>query len=531
MPWPPITMATQHPDNAGTPWWCQDPFIPTQDEIDELLLLFQTLPIDEYMWDWEGKYVDEAVGEKLFGRAAAFFREHPLGEDFYLTYRIPAFWNDGRMHRMARAFMNILSLADFARDIQLVRPPVTEMFLPLVTSAMQPLAVRKAFREVASYHRVVFHVDERRGEELLRHVEVTPLIEDVDSLFTIDAIVKPYWEALLSERPEMRERGQRVFLARSDPALNSGLVPAVLAVKVALNLCHEVGESLQLPVFPILGTGSLPFRGSVNPSYVETFLAQYAGTRTYSIQSAFRYDYPLEDVRTALMRIRTEAPEREVVRIGPQERRRLRSLADLFEGVWKPTIEALAPLINYIAEYVPARRERLLHIGLFGYSRGVGSVKLPRAIPFTAALYSIGVPPEIIGMGRGLRGVRFREELSLLDSYYPALREDLKHAGKYLNRENLSILAREGWPAGRSLGEGRSHAGTSVPASIFQGVQEDVALIEEILGVTLSPEKSHHLIHRNLTSTIYQWLRSSTTDPAILQRDIVEAGKIRRSLG
>ena len=39
-----------------------------------------------------------------------------------------------------------------------------------------------------------------------------------------------------------------------------------------------------------------------------------------------------------------------------------------------------------------------MHIGLFGYSREIGSVRLPRAINFTAALYSVGIPPEILGL-------------------------------------------------------------------------------------------------------------------------------------
>ena len=43
-----------------------------------------------------------------------------------------------------------------------------------------------------------------------------------------------------------------------------------------------------------------------------------------------------------------------------------------------------------------------MHVGLFGYGRslgGVGGVTLPRAIGFTASLYSIGVPPELLGLG------------------------------------------------------------------------------------------------------------------------------------
>ncbi|MBI3619325.1 phosphoenolpyruvate carboxylase [Candidatus Peregrinibacteria bacterium] len=182
MPWPPVTMATQHPDNACAPWWREDAFIPTQDEITELLTLFRQLPIDEYMWDWEGKFVDEAVGEKLFSRAREFFEAHPLGRDVHLTYRIPA-WEDGKTHRMARAFMSILSLADLAREIGMNDAPVTEMFLPLTTNGEQPLAVLRAFRETAEYHRAIFHGSRQEEGDLARMIRVTPLVEDVDSLF------------------------------------------------------------------------------------------------------------------------------------------------------------------------------------------------------------------------------------------------------------------------------------------------------------------------------------------------------------
>ncbi|OIO53484.1 phosphoenolpyruvate carboxylase [Candidatus Peregrinibacteria bacterium CG1_02_54_53] len=509
MVWPPVTMATQHPDNASVPWWRQDAFIPTQDEIDELLLLFQELPIDEYMWDWEGKYVDEAVGEKLFSRAQEFFHKKPLGEEVHLTYRIPA-WDSGRTHRAARAFMNILSLGDLAKEIGLPRPPVTEMFLPLTTSAEQPIEALRAFRETADEHRSVFHQKREDEHHLYDRTFVTPLVEDIDSLFGIEKILAPYWQQLISEGKNLRERGQRIFLARSDPAMNSGLVPAVLAVRAALSAADTLAERMGFAVHPILGTGSLPFRGSVNPTYTKTFLDQYAGTRTYSIQSAFRYDYRLEDVRRALTEIRDEAPRRSVQRISSADLQKLRELADLFVTCWKPAIEAMAPLINQVARFIPPRRERLLHIGLFGYSRGIGAVKLPRAIGFTCAFYSLGVPPELIATGRGLKAAKEKNLLPLLERHYPALRADLQHAGKFLNRENLDLLARD--------------------SEAFREVKTDVTAIEEILGVTLGPEKPHHIIHRNITSTIFQRLHGAP-DPEAIERDIVEAGTIRCSLG
>ena len=65
------------------------------------------------------------------------------------------------------------------------------------------------------------------GEFYPKSIRVIPLIEDVEHLFHCDSIVEEY----------VRDRdlpGQRVFLARSDPALNYGIVAAELALKVAL---------------------------------------------------------------------------------------------------------------------------------------------------------------------------------------------------------------------------------------------------------------------------------------------------------
>ena len=58
----------------------------------------------------------------------------------------------------------------------------------------------------------------------------------------------------------------------------------------------------------------------------------------------------------------------------------------------------MAPTVNRVAEYVPRRRDRKLHVGLFGYSREVGEIELPRAITYTAALYSVGFPPTLMGL-------------------------------------------------------------------------------------------------------------------------------------
>ena len=94
-------------------------------------------------------------------------------------------------------------------------------------------------------------------------------------------------------------------------------------------------------------------------------------------------------------------------------------------------IEVMAPFINAVAAYVPARRARKLHIGLFGYSRCVAGVCLPRAISFATALYSVGIPPEFIGM-KALNQLN-EQEWKTLNKHYLKMQYDLKVVGEYVS--------------------------------------------------------------------------------------------------
>ena len=164
-------------------------------------------------------------------------------------------------------------------------------------------------------------------------------------------------------------------------------------------------------------------------------------------------------------------------------------------------------MINKMAKSVPSRRERVQHIGLLGYSRGVGEVSLPRAIKFTAACYSMGIPPEFIGTGRGLKDIKEKGMMGMLDKHFTTLKWELQHAGKFINKENLQWFAQKyDWA---------------------RKIQQDIELCEEILGIQTGPQKDHHFLHRNLTSNIIvkQGLGMEFED------DLVEAAVMRKSLG
>ena len=75
----PATMATQHPDNAFPSTFTGRRFIAAQEEIDEAFRCFSELGVQEFMWDWEGKFVDEAVIDRLFTQYHDYFKKHQIG--------------------------------------------------------------------------------------------------------------------------------------------------------------------------------------------------------------------------------------------------------------------------------------------------------------------------------------------------------------------------------------------------------------------------------------------------------------------
>lgn len=493
-------MATQHPDNAGTPFWHDNPFIGDQNEVDELFHNLSTLGNDEYMWDWEGKFADEAMIEKLVSKYFDFFSDKQIGKDVFVTLRIPNIWEE-KSFKLSRAYMSILSAAEFTNSLNLQAPPVFELILPMTKQADQLIYIQETFQKTSNFKQSVFG-DSELGEGF---VHIVPIFESFEDLTGSKELLEEYLEkfqAIFKFKPDHL----RVFIARSDPALNAGFVPAGIACKIALRnfalLEHETG----IAISPIIGCGSLPFRGGLTPENIDEILDLYAGARTLTIQSAFRYDYPLEIVQSAIEKIQKLLPEQSAMDFSDEEITELVKISDLFREAYCETVEKLAPLINEFASFIPKRRARVQHIGLFGYSRGVGQAQLPRAISFTGALYSMGLPPEFIGTGRAL-GKLSQQQLTLLEKSFPTLRNWLMKSGRMLNLENIKTLSHE--------------------APCLLDVLQDIENVQKILSMDLQPKNVNELLHRNLTSNIL--LKKNAGLPFDL--DIVEAAKLRKSIG
>ncbi|MDA8059065.1 MAG: phosphoenolpyruvate carboxylase [Leptospirillum sp.] len=503
----PTTMATQHPDNASAPYWKSngEAFISTLDELEECFRSYTDIGCQEYMWDWEGKYVDEGVVDKLFSSYHEYFQKYQLGKDVFLTFRLPNIWYE-KGYRIARAYIGILTFADLARDLGLNSPPVFEVILPMTDEAQKMLHLKTTFQKIARLKNQVFDEVPLEQETDSSYLQVIPLIEGVPQLTASHNILMEYariHEQAYGEKPPYI----RPFIARSDPALNAGFIPATIAAKVALSEYYKFGKESGIGIYPIMGVGSLPFRGGLSPNTVPQFAEEYAGVRTVTLQSAFRYDYPLEKVREAVHLLNRTLPFTTPLSYSEKEIREGERLATIFSEIYQKTVEEIADTINLVSEHIPSRRERRLHIGLFGYSRGIGQKRLPRAIGFTAALYSLGIPPELISLGRGIQQALSEGLEESLSTFCRSLKEDVRQAGFYLNRENLRFLSSDN------------------PA--WEMISKDISIAESFFRMELGPVTIEHYLHRNIVSSIYFLLQENKNIAPYLQ----DAAILRKSLG
>jgi phosphoenolpyruvate carboxylase len=494
-------MASQHPDHASVPYWLESAFIGVEKETEECYRCFSELGIDEYKWDWEGKLVDESFMERLMGSYHEYFKKQQIGKDKFFTFRLPNPKVETEF-RVGRAFLGLLSAAALAKKIGIHTPPLFEVILPMTETAEEILAVQEAFREITGLKHPLYRIEDTP----LTYLQLIPLFEDVQTIMNSADILKKYLvmhKKSFGFTPEYL----RPYIARSDPALNAGMIPTVLAIKIALSHYRRFEEKEGIALYPIIGSASLPFRGGITPYTVKEFANEYKGIKTTLLQSAFRYDYPLDDVISAIKQLHQILPKGKADIVSASDEKKIRAYIPKWTMYYQHTVEAIAPMINQLAALLPKRRERVQHIGLFGYSRGLGKVTLPRAISFTAALYSLGVPPELIGTGRAILHLKMNDELALLETHYKNIKSDLRRAGRYMNKETLGSLARSD--------------------SAWKDIEKDIIAIEEYLGEELRPETSDEQEHEILTSTILKKLLLGKSP----KTEIEQAALLRRSMG
>ncbi len=488
----PRTMSTQHPDNARPPFFSGGPILEGEDEIQEAYYVYSHLQCDEQMWDFEGKEGDAYAVKKLLSRYGEFFESNVIGRDRRLTIRGP---NPDLESSEAKILLEILESIPRSYDAAALfyddrgidsTPPIFEVIIPMVTDATQLDLVHEYYQDLVVGQGSHTLADGRTvadwvGQFNPESISVIPLIEERESMLRADEIVEQYVAGRDVDH-------QRVFLARSDPAMNYGSLAADLINKIALQRLARLSMTQDIEIHPIFGAGSAPFRGNLAPPTADNIAAAYPSVETFTIQSAFKYDYPVAETIDGIERLHAA----DVGRRPPQlDADRAMEVIEATADAYSKHVETVAPLVNRIAEHVPDRRSRKLHVGLFGYSREVGEQSLPRAITFTATLYSIGFPPSIMGLsGLSDADVEFVEEV------FPQFFPNLKRALQYYNPRSLSVV--------------------DIP-------EADVQAALDLVDVDPDPD------HQAATDAVIDALTAGGT--RTLEDGIIQAARIRRFLG
>ena len=490
----PKCMSTQHPDNAFVPAYASDGVLKGDGEIAEAVEVFR-LGCDEQMWDSEGKEADNQVVQKLLTSHADFFHhEKQLGKDCVLTLRVPNPRIETEMRKSTvEALQGIPKAWDMASEFYGTdtEAPVQEVILPFTTSAEELTLLDVYYRKFVVGQETQPLVGEGTvkdwiGEFFPKQVRIIPLIEDLDHLTGCDTIVRDYLRDA-----EARGAGvdhQRVFLARSDPALNYGAVSAELMLKVALARLDRLETELGIPLYPIIGAGSVPFRGHLSPLNIDRALREYPSAQTFTVQSAFKFDHDRDVVKAGIDQIL--AHERQQAPAIDEER--ALAIIDKVAARYQEQVRSLVGVIGEVSTKIPKRRERKLHVGLFGYGRtleGAGDVTLPRAIGFAASMYSVGTPPELMGLD-----ALDAEDFAFVREVYPSFDADMAAALRFINEYRVREL----------LGD--------ATARIASGLTGDI-----------------DRVHEGLTTAIWAGIHTEST--VSVPHYIEEAAQLRRFLG
>ncbi|HXH23238.1 MAG TPA: phosphoenolpyruvate carboxylase [Dehalococcoidia bacterium] len=533
----PCAMLTQHPDAASR-------YVSVQEEPDEavrgLLPPPEGLGADEIMVDFEGKLTPYHQTSQV----VLALLQHGVkpGDEIRVTPRAPS----ADKENVFRQLMALMSIVE--TNVQAYRPleriAVREVIVPMTQTADQLVAVRRRFRAIEELGLEEFGLNPT-GEG----IQPIPLIEEVPPLLGTGSLLREYlqlcrWSGY--DTPYLR-----VMLGHSDSALGYGMVAAALSVRAALIDAFEAGDAFDCPVFPIIGVGSLPFRGHLTGPSLPDFLERFPGTRTVTIQGAIRYDHDPAEAPAMIAELRRRVHEGDGRRPDRDDREVLAELAVLFSVNYLNTFHKFAQAVAGLSDLVPEQRDRLTRHSPVSYSRQmpkpsrlaemVGSealreelrlldsmpelpVPLPRAISFTASLYSIGLPPEFIGTGRGLRaacelyGESFLKDMG---RWFPGLKEALTFAGRYLDLDVAKDF---------------------LPREAMQELRQDVDAAEELLHLTLGPQTEedqfYHTVLRALSPLMLHALGrgssrlgTSREEETMARQWVIKLGTLRGCLG
>lgn len=532
----PTTMATQHADSASK-------HVYVREEVDEAVSSFKRkegFNCDEYLVDYMGKLTPY----HQIGQIVRKLREETdlvPGVDVFVTPRMVSSFDE-------EPFRQLMTILAIVEGINYCSQNFNEQGIMEVVQAATTTTeeLRNCKARCEDLLEVVGKHLRMKTEDM--GIRIIPLFGGIAEHLTMQQILN-----LFIKDVDVKDYA-RIFIGKSEAALLYGHPASVLSCKIAIASCKRVEDETGVKIYPILGCGSLPFRGHLTLENVENFLKEYPGVRTYTIQSGLRYDHEIEKTRSLVERLK-ESVDEPPLEFDESELQNLERMIFIFAKNYLLELSEIAEKISLIADYIPDRRERLLNVEEVAYYRELRNVesilrlcpdkevkrsimgytytafhKPPRWVKFVASAYTCALPPEFIGLGSALKEIkdimgdssvnRFLEEI------YPSIEPDIKFASKFLDKD----------PHTNMLLTRRLHEGINELESFLELDEADnryivlsrlaASCIKDMLTGKASKGKKLAIMLKE--GDVAEYLDGLSKEN--LSKMIVDLGKIRRSL-
>ncbi|ATU08777.1 phosphoenolpyruvate carboxylase [Methanohalophilus portucalensis] len=519
----PKVMCTQHPDSVSK-------YTSTQEEITEAFEAVTRYGCDEYMPDYEGKTTPYHQNVQIVSKLIEETRYIP-GRDVFITPRAPSAVHENRFRQLM--VMMSVAEANYSAYEYSEDQAISELVHPMTSSIEEIVDAQQHMTDISKLAKKEFSFE-------MDPPRIIPLIEDVPGLLNAKDITA---NTILGCQDQLNDTFEkyRIFIGKSDSALTFGHVASTLSCKYAISTLHELETEIDTRIGIIFGGGSLPFRGHVTLENADNFFEEYRGVDTLTLQSGLRYDHEIGDAEK-LVKIAKDKLSSQPNVLSNDEKKELINIIAIFGARYNKAMKSVAPVINSISDFLPQQRDRLTRRGKTGYSRDAPDITpisnlccsdikkeleacmpsenldLPRAIKFTGAFYSIGLPPEIIGTGCAIADVK--EKIGekacerLLTKYFPSMQSDLQFAFDYLD---MSVASK------------------FLPNVFMKHVSQDIDILRDLFDLDNTCNPSYEILLEMLPPGVLLPNRNSgDEDEELLQLTrsaLFKMGKIRKSLG
>jgi phosphoenolpyruvate carboxylase len=534
----PSSMATQHPDNA-------DQYITIQNEPEEAIQGLTSpelggLGIEEIMIDFEGKLTPYHQPSQI---ALGLIKNGIIpGRDVFITPRVP----NAKKEPIFRQLMSIMSLVEtnILAFKQTQVQAIYETIVPMIESGSELIQLHERINSVIVLGNKNYDI-----QFPLNCIRIIPLIESVPALLNVDLILDEYYKDSIEKGFDFEDI--RIMFARSDSAMSYGMLSSVLAVVIAIDKSYKWGSKNNVEVAPILGCGALPFRGHLTEENLDMMLENYAGIKTYTIQSGLRYDHGASKTIDVVKRLKDTTHKISARLLTTEDIELMKEFIGISTKYYMQTFLKTIVTVENISQYMPKNRDRLSSSKTgMEYIREIACMEeiadlvsdkklkeelleintdiqcaVPRAISFTAAMYTLGLAPEFIGVGRALKEIQEKygdQGIEKMLDYYPQLKSDLSFASKYVNIKISKGIIDE---------------------SARLEYQEDYELACRLLNicsgdVEANEDEFYHTLLKSIRPILLHLIgkqkdlfNDGEEEKKILNEWIVKMGKIRGSLG